>query len=203
MMITFDGISGPVAEAIEGVYVLLSGYTAACVTALAPDRVNWALYKRWFDARGQAAPDNVTLVRNVIDTVADFLQTKTITFANATGSEIDQYMAQGDQSLQGYVLAAPQAMQAGGGLGSTRFEGAEHVGSGIRVLLPARTAANRKELSATIFHELTHKSGYRILDIGPDPYDPGECQAKAQNSPNLAAHNAENYTLFFKEVNGI
>lgn len=202
-MIKFDGISGPAAQAIEEAYGLLAGYTAACITALEPGHENWPLYKKWFDAYGPAYPENVSFVGEVLTTVADFLQSKTITFANATGGEIDKNLAQNNLKLQGYVLSATQAMLAGGELGNTRFEGVEHVGSGIRILLPARTAANQKKLAATIFHELTHKSGYGILDIEPNPYDAGYCQARAQYTPDMAIHNAENYTLFFKEVNGI
>jgi hypothetical protein len=201
MMVKFDGISGPAAQGIAEAYERLPGYLAACLAALEPGQEDWDRYTTWFDANEPPDQGRVECVRNVITTLADFLQTKTITFANATGSELDQYMVEWDAvrnesrpTLQGYVLAPGPAMMA---------EGVEHVGSGIRILVPARTAANQSELCATIFHELAHKSGFGILDITPDPYDPGACQARAQSSPEQAIHNAENYTLFFKDVNGI
>ena len=199
MPFRIDGISGPAAAKITQAYNMLPPLVDACVQAMTPGSVDWPLYCRWFDAAGASRQANVVHVRTVITRVRDWLQTKTITFANVSGMTMDQRIP----GLCAYVWSGTKHMLAGGGLGAMRFEGAEHVGSGVRVLLVPRTTADTRELAATMFHELCHKVGLRVVDNNPSPYDPLTCLNKAQHAPELAIHNAENYTLYFKELNGL
>lgn len=199
MNVRFDGIAGPAAQKLTMACNSLQPMVQACVTALTPGHINWAAYNTWFDAAGNTTPANVQFVRSVLTTVNMWVQTKTFTFGNVEGSSIDH----ATPGLCAYVMSPTQHMRSGGGLGSTSFTGVDHVGSGVRILLPPRTTANTNELIKTVFHEICHKAGYQIVDNTPNPYDPNTCMQKAQNNPQLAIRNAENYTLFLGAINGI
>ncbi|HYD52235.1 MAG TPA: hypothetical protein VEA99_06400 [Gemmatimonadaceae bacterium] len=199
MPVKFDGIAGPAAMKMTAAYNALPQYVDRCVLALTPGHIDWARYRTWFDAAGNTNPANVQLVRSVFQTVQQWLRTKTITFANVGGSSVDLAIP----GLCAYVLAPTHHMRSGGGLGGTAFGGVDHVGSGVRVLIPPRVAANSTELLLTMFHELCHKVGFRVVDTPPSPYDEAACRQKAQTQPQLAITNAENYTFFLKELNGL
>lgn len=197
MKIRFDSLAGPAAGKITMACNQLPTCVNASVTALSLLNTNWPAYRRWFDASGNANPAHVQFVRNVFTTVQRWLVSKTFTFVNLSGSPSDQ------PGIYAYVMAPGNHMRAGGGLGTKRFGGVDHVGSGVRIMLPSRTTTAIGELIKTIFHEITHKVGYNIDDIGADPYDPADCEDRAQHHPEQAIRNAENYTLFFTEINNL
>ena len=53
----------------------------------------------------------------------------------------------------------------------------------------------------TMYHEITHITAIGgTKDKQPGAYDPPKCQERANNDPDVACDNAENYALFAKDV---
>jgi hypothetical protein len=154
--------------------------------------MDWPLYHRWFDPGFSAA--RVAFVRSVFTSLREWLNSKTLTFFDATHNAVGVAMP----GVAAYVW------QLGAGADVA------HVGSGVRIgmsdglVLPVWT---NNDVAGLIAHELTHKigrqHGYNIIDANP-PYGRDNCLAKAAGpNPQEAATNADNYRCYLKERNGV
>src|ERR1700691_2214340 len=76
-----------------------------CSTAITAGTINWALYRKWFDAAGNRNTNNVTQVRRTINGILTRLQTTDITYKNCNGDHVHcAYGVYGNQAnLHGYT----------------------------------------------------------------------------------------------------
>jgi hypothetical protein len=161
-----------------------------CSTAITAGTINWALYRKWFDAAGNRNLNNVTQVRRTINGILTRLQTTDITYKNCNGDHMHcAYGVHGNQAnLHGYTMIIPgvgMQPQLNPKTGRPHNE---------VLLIPKPNVAN---LTVTMYHELSH------LVTGTNDahgYNEAVCLGLPVNDPAAAITHAANYGFFAKEL---
>lgn len=184
MPIEFDGFSPPVRQQLIGAVMVLKNGSAKAKRALLGGDLT--AFRKWFDSTGTNS--HLMKVSTIVKEIDDALQTRKITFADATGGGVHKKTG----ALCGYVWL----MRGGPNDGTSSVRPNIHVGSGMRILLVPKTHhGDLNDLAATMYHELSHKIG----STTDSSYDVAVCQQYARTGPQQAALNAENFNRFFEE----
>lgn len=182
MPIDFDGFSVPERQRLIAATMLLKTASAAAKDAILSG--NLTAFSKWFDSTGKNT--HLMKIATIIKEIDDAIQSRKITFADATGNSVDKSMG----GLCGYVW---KIRNDGPG---DQFSKTIHAGSGMRVLMVPKTHnGNVKDLAETMYHELSHKVG-GTTDLS---YRVDVCLDYAANDTQKAALNAENYNRFLGE----
>jgi len=159
------------------------------------------IFLRWFDNGGDVTRWNK--VKSVFTTMQEWMTTKTFYIQN-TGALLNAPVG-----VMGAVKMASTIMGrscSGGGTVATGYQGASHVGSGVRMYLDLTGVNDQKLLGLTLVHECCHKIDNSIIDYHPggnlnQAYNAAWCAHWAGTDPDNAVRNAENYALYCGDVN--
>jgi hypothetical protein len=190
--IRFEGIPEPEMEDL----VTFVDYAQMFAPTLADDSEE---LKKWF---GRAFPTARTRLR----VVSAYLKNRCtgITFVRKLDKSV---CCNSRVNILDFAMVIPTKLTGGLTVDALRTEGGEvHVPTGLRIFLgPLYFNSTEIVKIATVFHELTHKV-IKTVDHA-NGYGVKPCQALKDDSPVMAAENADNYgyslAFFVKKTMGL
>jgi hypothetical protein len=142
----------------------------------------------------------------VFTTLNEWLKSKTFNISNVSRLRGAPSGVAGAVKIAGNTLMSKSC--SGGGTVATAFDKASHIGSGVKIYLdPDLVKNNYDYFLLTIVHKICYKVSIDIIDYHNinmsinQSYNAAWCEFWAQNSPDIALKNPENYALYFGEDN--